>query len=430
MNTLLVGVGKDEITPPIGTHMAGYQNRQLPAEGAHDPLYVRALAISDGKQSYLIVVMDTLVVTGHFVENMRNLMMTNAQIKEPNHLWIAATHTHAGPGGLVDFSKYPHLSAAMDFFGPYNSILERKLQTSVQKAAQQAIDSMKPSYVLYGAGTIQGIGANRRIPDGPVDIDLPVLTFEDVNGHPIAMLFSQGIHPTVLGPDNRMFSGDFIGLTCHKKEEAIPVVLGFSGAAGDTSTRATRRAQTFDEAERLADKLVETIRTIPMRKTEKVSLKMASRRFQYSWMTPKSLSLLETEIESVQKEIARLQAKQASHWEIRQAETKLEGLQFQRKMSANPPKNKRVHIELAVLQIGEVKLFAFPGELFARLGIQLRENVGRKNTIVIGYANDFWGYLPSLQDYEQGGYEVDMALLNVNSGETMIRDAINLTRRL
>ena len=48
-NALMGGVGKSDITPPIGTPLAGYGARRAqPSTGVHDPTEARALIIGTG----------------------------------------------------------------------------------------------------------------------------------------------------------------------------------------------------------------------------------------------------------------------------------------------------------------------------------------------------------------------------------------------
>ena len=47
MGNFTVGTAKLDITPGLGCHMCGYFEDRI-ATGINDPLYVKALAISDG----------------------------------------------------------------------------------------------------------------------------------------------------------------------------------------------------------------------------------------------------------------------------------------------------------------------------------------------------------------------------------------------
>ena len=63
---LEAGIAKVEITPPVGTPMAGYGKRWgRPSTGIRDPLYVRTLALGDGERKLLLISADLLVFPPH-----------------------------------------------------------------------------------------------------------------------------------------------------------------------------------------------------------------------------------------------------------------------------------------------------------------------------------------------------------------------------
>jgi len=70
---------------------------------------------------------------------------------------------------------------------------------------------------------------------------------------------------------------------------------------------------------------------------------------------------------------------------------------------------KFVTAEVQTLQLGDVVLVAVPGELFVELGFAIKQALAPLHTIVVGYANDNIGYIPTRASYPQGGYEVDDA---------------------
>ena len=111
--SLLAGAARVDITPPPGQPMAGfpmiqtktpgapadmsdYFGRQGVAAGVHDPLYARALVLDDGQRAIAIVAVDLVVVTADFTAAIRNAVHEAIGI-QPDHLMIAASHTHAGP---------------------------------------------------------------------------------------------------------------------------------------------------------------------------------------------------------------------------------------------------------------------------------------------------------------------------------------------
>ena len=42
--------------------------------------------------------------------------------------------------------------------------------------------------------------------------------------------------------------------------------------------------------------------------------------------------------------------------------------------------------------------------MFVEFCLDVKERSPRKNTFVVGYANDFVGYIPDKEDYERKGY--------------------------
>ena len=104
--------------------------------------------------------------------------------------------------------------------------------------------------------------ANRRRPpssrqesevsDDSDDSFLGVVKFNEVT------LFNFACHPTVLGHGNRLISADLFGAAQKSAESATGAPCAFvQGAAGDLSTRFTRRKQSFAEVDRLGTLLAE-----------------------------------------------------------------------------------------------------------------------------------------------------------------------------
>jgi neutral ceramidase len=87
--------------------------------------------------------------------------------------------------------------------------------------------------------------------------------------------------------------------------------------------------------------------------------------------------------------------------------------------------------EVQVIGIGEVALVALPGEPFVELGLDLKQRSPAPHTFVIGYANDWIGYLTPPQAWEQGGYEVSpgpWTLVGPMSGSQLVEQALQLIR--
>ena len=60
--------------------------------------------------------------------------------------------------------------------------------------------------------------------------------------------------------------------------------------------------------------------------------------------------------------------------------------------------------EIQIIRIGsDIILAAIPGELFAEVGLKMREQVDCKHLFIVGYANGYVGYLPSAASCREDG---------------------------
>jgi hypothetical protein len=69
------------------------------------------------------------------------------------------------------------------------------------------------------------------------------------------------------------------------------------------------------------------------------------------------------------------------------------------------PDGKTLATEVQALAIGDLAFVTAPGELFAEIGAAMQEASPFAQTIVVGYADDYLGYLFTDQARAEGGYE-------------------------
>ena len=72
-------------------------------------------------------------------------------------------------------------------------------------------------------------------------------------------------------------------------------------------------------------------------------------------------------------------------------------------LSESYPKTVRTPIQ--ALRIGQLGVATFPGEAFAELGLAVKANSPFQSTMLIELANDYRGYIPTVEAHEHGGYE-------------------------
>ncbi len=94
--TLLAGVARVDITPPVGIRMMSYTVQECVAEGVERPLTATALVLSDGRIKVVLVACDLLFLQSPHVDRARERVGRHVGVPA-SHVLISASHTHLGP---------------------------------------------------------------------------------------------------------------------------------------------------------------------------------------------------------------------------------------------------------------------------------------------------------------------------------------------
>ena len=74
-----------------------------------------------------------------------------------------------------------------------------------------------------------------------------------------------------------------------------------------------------------------------------------------------------------------------------------------------------------------------PGELFTRLGVDIKQRSPFEDTCVVELANDWVGYLPDREGHQLGGYQVWTGLHSYaepGTGERMVDEIVHVLEGL
>jgi neutral ceramidase len=88
---------------------------------------------------------------------------------------------------------------------------------------------------------------------------------------------------------------------------------------------------------------------------------------------------------------------------------------------------------LNVLCIGPLALVFLPGEFFIELAYDIERDSPFEHTIVVGYAENNIGYVPTLAAFEEGGYEAGpgkWSFLEKEAGPKLCKEALRLLNKL
>ncbi|HPD16958.1 MAG TPA: neutral/alkaline non-lysosomal ceramidase N-terminal domain-containing protein [Planctomycetota bacterium] len=404
------GSARIEITPPKGLPMGGYVARADPAQGIHDPLFARALVLDDGAQRVALISADLPEVTPAFANDVRGRIAQELGIP-PTHSLLAVSHTHAGP--LVA----GHRVNTPDPF--YLETLHDRLLGVVRAAARV----LRPASIGAGRGKVY-LGVNRRAgrqdtgapqPQGRPGYASPytrVLVAAEQGGGPLAILFTYGAHPNVLGPENLQISGDYAGFAERAIEENYggnAVGLFALGFAGDVDAQHSKRS--FDEAETLGTALsravLEEMKAI--RPADGLALRARVLRVPLPLQPPPSLEeaerLLFAERERLNAILGRgedkaeiIRRRIRVDWASQLVQAAHEGRQA-------PP----LEVELQGIAIGPIALLGVAAKPFAEYEKILLELSPFPHTFPLACVNGSIGYVPTATAFAEGGYEVEAA---------------------
>ena len=403
-----IGFSKTEITPPMGMELAGYAGYR-PCSGMHDPLYCKAAVLEQMGKRYGLLVLDLMCADESLYEKIAQAVAHFGISRE--RLIVAAIHSHAAPRGCIPGQGPLHRLNNAGF--RHDEEFAVYIHGVVQKAAmalEEAVAGLEPFRVRTAQGELPPIGSERHTGQ-KAEGSLTVLHFQTASGRNL-MIYNLPCQPTVLSSANLEVSADFAG----QIEKHLHVDMGMfvNGAAGDISTRFTRREQTFAECERLgavaARAILELIRDV---------------RFQDpSPLTGNQLTIpLEVrQVETVEDARRKLEQTR-ERWEkaasegadpatLRILKSYVEGagvsLEFAQLMGGL----RELELSVSVFRFMGLDFVSIPGELFSTL-------LPGQQTVAICYANGYDRYIASTDAYDKGYYEAMAAVLARGQGERL-----------
>lgn len=381
------GVAKVNITPKQSMWLSGYGARNRPSEGTLHEIWAKALAFEDanGRQAVLVT-SDLLGFPKNMSDPIRNRIEARFGLSKEQIL-LNSSHTHTGP-------SLPRTPPHREHVEEYGKMLEDQIVELVGEALQ----SLEPARI-YAENGLARFAVNRRNnPEGrlhelselagPSDHSVPVLKVENSAGELIAVAFGYACHPTVLS--FYKWSGDYPGFAQIELEKTYPgaTALFFQGAGADQNPLPRR--------------------TVPLAEQYGKELTAAVKRVLSEEMRPlaASLSTAYTEVElhfanpPTEERLLEI-AKGNSDYpeeEIRTAQSLLDDLEQGESLMTSYP------YPLQVWLLGDQPIMSLGGELLVDYAIALKRIFGQ-HTFVLGYSNDYMGYIPSARVLEEGGYE-------------------------
>jgi len=418
------GYAQRVITPPLGTQMAGFLGERK-AVGIHDDLFAKSLFLEfDDNQKFLLIALDTLAISSDFSQAVSSEVERRIGISR-DHIFIAATHTHSGPEGLQS-TKLITPDGKMLHVGNIDTALFNFTVEQTVNSAMESVKEVLPGKLLFGECSFtERVFGNRRDFDTHGQSSTFKMLMLQGEGGDKALLYNFGCHPTVLHEQNHFISADFPGQVASLLTQQISELkfaMFFNGAAGDVSTRFYRQKSDFDELERIARVMAESIAKCMANSEELV---LDPNKFQtltipvqlkIKEMPP--MNVLENMLKQAQDELQS--AEEKGERNLRPWQSKVEGIESLIRTSSAIDGAEFIETSLHIMNLSDLIFVGIPGELFSTLGRQIEEVLKPKKVFVVGYASDYIGYIPDMSAYDEGGYETLSTLLQRGEGERLI----------
>lgn len=428
IESLKVGFSVIDITPPTGLYMCGGLEPRI-NQGTLDPLQVRTLVVEHHGKKAAIVGIDLIGLPRSIVDPILATVAQETSIPAEAIL-VVSSHTHNGPYTVEGLYSFNVTDAA------YLAALPAKVVAGVVEANR----NLQPATVHIGRSLVHHGQHHRRVLSkkdgkafntwmpaalndlavtpqilgsvGPIDPELWVLRFDDLEGKVLGLFFNLSIHTN--GRGTMLWSADYPGTVAAQVRAALgeDVVTVFApGACADINPTLGGDAwqdvadhvvaQTLDAARRA--------RPLPLgRGMNAIRRDVAVPRRDPATQPPGAIERL--------------------NWGGRGGRSDVFGPQLDH-IRTMP---ETLLVPLSVLHIGDFAIASNPGELFVEHGIAIKAHSPFPHTIVTELTNDLIMYQPTRRAFELQGYEtlVGPNRVSLEGIERMMRTTDDLLREL
>ena len=421
------GASTANITPPLGSGLVGNFGIPPPANYVHDELHARSLVLDDGTTKLVFVVVDNVGIIREVFDEAKRLIVEETKIPTAQIL-ISSDHTHSASSasGIGEIRGGWNAGRPLD---DYQRFLVRRIADGVRIA----VNNLEPARIGWGSGNVPQHLFNRRWkmknpvvnpfgdmdqvlmnpgiknpellePAGSTDPQVSFISVQSLKGRPIGILANYSLH-YVGGVPKDHISADYFAVFADRIQELLkadrqdPPFVGImsNGTSGDVNNINFRGPAEKHEpyakmrivANDVAHEVLRVYQTIQHK--DWVPLGAAQSELNLKVRRPSSEM-----IAYAQKVLAKPDTETPVH--------RLEKTYAERTMQMNGwPEN--IDVLMQTFRIGELGVAAVPFEVFTEIGLEIKAKSPFKSSFTIELANGSYGYLPTPEQHQLGGYE-------------------------
>jgi neutral ceramidase len=420
-----VGGAYGDLTPDRA--MPNYNGDLLEPDESASPLRIHAIVLSDGITRAAIISVDCTFLGRAEVTRIREVLQQRVGLK-PDHVCIAATHTHAAPATTASFlaGELPDRRYIELLVSRTAEVVEQALsRLESARVVAASIDAppigvcrrrVGPNGQVYMTGT-EPESASPLAAENPVDRRMQYAVFENFEGRPLAVIVNFACHNNMV---SRVFSADMFGRAGDELRSKLGDIATALLAApcGDVGYLKPGGQRTYPDDRAAGRAIAEAILTsFPSRARNEGGL---------------------IKVRSVLRQFADRPYDPAEFvYDNGRGSSATAHERFQRR---NAPEEAAVRrngatqcdVEFQAIAFGDVAFITNPAELFSIYGIKIKKASPYRVTFVASLANGYCGYVPTMDAFQHGGYEtyrtVYTSRLSKDSGDLILRESIDLLR--
>ena len=433
---LKAGFARIDITPPFGTDISGYFRQRL-SDGILDPLYLNALAVSNGDDTVVFIAADLIGVAIGHIKKIKAIVTERTGL-DAEHIYLGALHQHTATG-IYELPKDAPNYAMKD--KDYMNVLFRKYAD----AAKMALDDMSEATMGYGEKeTAEPIAFVRRYfgEDGNVytnpkvekivarcaeaDNTVRLVRFYRKDAKDIAFV-NFSTHPDVIGGNK--YSADWPGFvrTYMEKDLGVNAVF-FTGCQGDSNhidffkpPEERRSPDRYGYAKHMGRVVADAAEAVW---DDLTPIEGDDIAVGYEELYERTNAAGAEKYDECKKWYEDYEAGRLDYYPTITERTYNTRIIKLRTAPVFRP------LPLTAVRIGGLVVFGFGGEAFTAYGQKIRDMLPGKRVICTVCTNGHQGYLPTAEAFAQGGYEATSSMFPRTLEEDILAGAEKVINRI
>ncbi len=409
MGNLRVGAAAVDITPLLGSYLAGFFSERR-AEDVSYPLQSKAVVFDDGETQIAYVQNDLLFLM------LENFDQAKARAEEltgipPENIMMSCTHTHFGPAVAPLFMQpmeESYLDWAVAKMGDAVKLAQNRLEPAVIGHTSGSCPEETHNRRWYMKdGTVRmnppAGGEDLVRPAGPTDPEVALLVAERPDGRPIAAICNYSLH--YVGGAGLAISADYFAAfaeALQRMEGRRFVAIMANGCCGDINNVDFTRQRRGDRP--YADYQVDRVGNALAAEAYKVWRQLDDRQEEVKLAAAVEFPTYRrrTAAEEEERVVA---GGQTAVEQVGEARAKV----YADERAEVDKLPLDIRTEVQALRIGDLAMVGFPGEFFVEYGLAVKRQSPFARTMTIELANDWIGYVPTDRGLAEGGYETWLA---------------------